>query len=1139
MTAMLSASLAIGTFTVPAEITAADNLLAFPGAEGGGKYTLGARGSSSVSVYHVTNLNDSGAGSLREAISDSGRIVVFDVGGVINLNSQLQFTKNNITVLGQTAPGDGITITGNDVLLGNGVENIIIRYLRIRPTDSSGGEPDGIGGRWAHNIILDHCSVSWSVDETLTLYAGSLETRPDVSENITVQYCLTSESLRMSNHFKGAHGYGGIVGGTNATYSHNLFAHHDSRSPRFDRNLKSTDFVNNVIYDWGNTNSLYGAEPYSYNKAPEYSTPDYVSNVNIRNNYYKYGPSTRPAYRSRLFEVTNDASQTYNGEVLKSNLYIKDNYVYGSSAATNNNTASSSYVSNKENANLLTASINMGDYEIEIESAENAYNTVLDNVGATLPRRDEIDARVVADVRNGTGRIINTDEEVGGLAGIQSETRSFEIPSEWKAEHGMGSASETALAPSGYTWLEEYVNDWTAQQEAPSNPDITVRFPSVSDASMTYDSGKKLWTVTDKEEPITYDAVAVAKEGTEITKMELWDGTELIASYNEENSIFDEIPLEPGVHYLMSKAYNDRGERTESPVSIVYVTDNNLTNITEIGAPLFGGKGAAWENEGKTYIAGSGLINGASDSCSYMYYPVEGDFEYTVKIDDIPKYENSVLAGIMFREMLDAGSRMIMVSDTWYKYGENIVVPVRSSTGGSVSFKWFKDSSGSSIANTSSYESTNYPLPKYMRIARSGSTVTVSVSNNGISWTNNSRQPMTIDVSGWSSGAYIGLACDSANGTTMSYEGSNGVIPPLPWFTIASFSDINAQNVEGVPTPAPGPTAPPYDDPNTLPTTKPMTEAMTVNVSDYNLGASSSKEFGSTTLLLDDYMRLYSTSGKTSYIESGFSKTFDGVEYPLRLRFGGGGNFSSEIPSYRIAEVMPAYDGTMKVCLVNNGTSGSRTMALRQNGAEISTKTVGAGETGTLEAAVTGGSRVYMYSQNSGMAIYAVVYEPSAVPTSTINPTDTPTVKPTDTPTPTVNPTDTPTVKPTDTPTPTVDPTDTPTVKPTDTPTPMVKPTDTPTPTVNPTDAPIQTVAPTEVTTPTVKPTDTPSPTNIPTAKPEPCVKLTAHYDENYVLTGLEIEETTTDKAVPEFTDDRTKIMFWDSLTGMKPIRID
>ena len=178
-----------------------------------------------------------------------------------------------------------------------------MRYLRVRPTDQNGGEPDGIGGRWNHNIIVDHCSVSWSVDEGLTLYAGSSEDRTQ-GGNLTIQNTIGAESLKMSNHFKGSHGYGAIWGGTNSSYHHNLLAHHDSRSPRLDRELQGTDIRNNVIYDWGITNSAYGAEPYSYNS--ETYNP---SNVNWVNNYYKHGPSTASKLFGRLFEVSNNENR--------------------------------------------------------------------------------------------------------------------------------------------------------------------------------------------------------------------------------------------------------------------------------------------------------------------------------------------------------------------------------------------------------------------------------------------------------------------------------------------------------------------------------------------------------------------------------------------------------------------------------------------------------------------------------------------------------------------------------------------------------------------------------------------------------------------------------------------------------------
>ena len=185
--------------------SAENDLLAFPGAEGGGKYAVGARSQNSLSVYHVTNLNDSGEGSFRDAVSRSGRIIVFDVSGVIELYSQIRMSSG-LTILGQTAPGDGVVITGYDVMVGN---DNIIRYLRIRPTSkNTDREHDGLGGSGC-DVIVDHCSVSWGIDELLTLYKGS---------NVTVQNTISSESLRMSSHAKGAHGYGGIFGGENCSH---------------------------------------------------------------------------------------------------------------------------------------------------------------------------------------------------------------------------------------------------------------------------------------------------------------------------------------------------------------------------------------------------------------------------------------------------------------------------------------------------------------------------------------------------------------------------------------------------------------------------------------------------------------------------------------------------------------------------------------------------------------------------------------------------------------------------------------------------------------------------------------------------------------------------------------------------------
>lgn len=434
--------------------------LAFPTAEGYGKYAKGGRGGD---IYEVTNLKDSGEGSLRAAVEASGpRTVVFRVSGNIELESPIKIGNPYITIVGQTAPGDGICLKNHPLSIN--ADHVIVRYIRVRPGDVSGKDYDAVSSRYTKHIILDHISASWSIDETMSVYH---------CDSITVQWSIISESLYKSHHEKGHHGYGGIWGSNHSTYHHNLLAHHSSRNPRMASGCGYTDYRNNVIYNWG-YNSLYGGE-----KQQVGNDKLNFAEFNIVSNYYKPGPATRPGEVS--YRIANPS---YRSETDYGKCYIADNVVQGNDDVSADNWDGG--VQTAISFEKIKLDKPWPSMPINQQTAAEAYKVVLDNAGAVLPKRDAIDTRILEEVRGGYATfegesykkehevadstkicgIIDTQNDVGGWpllngAPAPTDTDHDGMPDYWEDKNKLDKENpddRNTIASDGYTMLEKYLN---------------------------------------------------------------------------------------------------------------------------------------------------------------------------------------------------------------------------------------------------------------------------------------------------------------------------------------------------------------------------------------------------------------------------------------------------------------------------------------------------------------------------------------------------------------------------------------------------------------------------------------------------------------------------------------------------------
>ncbi|MGE5125139.1 MAG: alpha/beta hydrolase fold domain-containing protein [Betaproteobacteria bacterium] len=517
MEALGAGSLALCLMAAPA--VAGSELPAFPGAEGFGASTPGGRAGRAVLV---TSLEDSGPGSFRAAVAAKGpRTVVFRVGGLVTLRSRVVIEEPFLTIAGQTAPGDGICFRGQAVEIRT--HDVVVRHLRFRPGDVSGAEVDGLSlGGGARRVILDHCSAGWSVDESLSL-AGD-------AADVTVQWCLIAEALNRSVHRKGPHGYGSLMRASGGvTLHHDLWAHNVARNPRLGDDYGRPpwplfDVRNNVIYDYGAMASgLTG----------DHLRANYVAN------YVRPGPASDT--RRGVVVLTPDADVGF---------HVTGNLAEGRPDVSADNTLLFERGNAGGRRRLALFEEPFAAPPVRTTDAVQSLQEVLTDVGATRPRRDPVDARVLREVQARGGRTIDSQQDVGGWPVYASGTAPADadadgMPDEWERAHGLDPADLAdgpRLSRDGYTNLEVYLNELAGDPPAPAEGRVIPIWPEgVPDAKPgggeeRIEDGRvynvQLPTLTFFPAPAAiatgaavivcpgggYARLAVAKEGTQLTR---------------------------------------------------------------------------------------------------------------------------------------------------------------------------------------------------------------------------------------------------------------------------------------------------------------------------------------------------------------------------------------------------------------------------------------------------------------------------------------------------------------------------------------------------------------------------------------------------------------------------------------------